>query len=421
MPKKPEPKEILKQNLKTKQVYFYVGDGFEVKSREILKRGTEIHYPFDTRDGSQKYKFISEIIFDGISPSAVHGVYKTWQRGLGFTRYLSPVIDFLENYIGVRKIIISKKKKSQLKRFEIILNADDVEHLYQRIKPFRDQQSEELRGLTKNVFAGIFPTKVKKEAARYYAGQLTRVIESKSVKPFQLSANDIRAMSQLLTSLPAEHSFIKLGKFITTKERFDIVSIESTLKKYKKLLARKNDSKKLEEDWHQFFKQHSWILSQMFASPMVILGDKAYVGGKDISNQKGKIADFIYKNSFSRSAAIIEIKTHLTPLMMKRPYRKPDVFSTSKELTGAINQTLDQKDTLQKDYHSVTKDSGVESFNPTSIILAGQITRLDKKNIKSFELFRNNSKDAVIVTYDELLKRIETILEIFRRKPKKQK
>ncbi|MFH2004291.1 MAG: hypothetical protein ABIK27_06090, partial [Bacteroidota bacterium] len=201
MPKKPEPKEILKQNLKTKQVYFYVGDGFEVKSREILKRGTEIHYPFDTRDGSQKYKFISEIIFDGISPSAVHGVYKTWQRGLGFTRYLSPIIDFLVNYVGIRKIIISKKKKSELKRFEIVLNADDTEHLYQRIKPFRDQQSEELRGLTKNVFANIFPSKVKKESVRYYGGQLTRIIESKSVKPYQLSANDIRAMSQLLTSL----------------------------------------------------------------------------------------------------------------------------------------------------------------------------------------------------------------------------
>ena len=106
---------------------------------------------------------------------------------------------------------------------------------------------------------------------------------------------------------------------------------------------------------------------------------------------------------------------------MKRPYRKPDVFSTSKELTGAINQILDQKDTLQKDYHSVTKSSGVESFNPICIVLAGQISSLGKNHIKSFELFRNNSKDAVIVTYDELLKRIETILEIFLNKPKKKK
>lgn len=420
MARKFEPKEILKKGIKAKKVYFYIGDGFEVRSREVLKSGVEIHYPFDTRNGSQKYKYISDIIFDGTSPSAVHGVYKSWQRGLGFTRYLSPLIDFLVNYPGIRKIVISKKKGSQIKKFEITLNADDVERLYQRIRPFRDQQSEELRGLTRNIFADIFPAKVKKEQARYYAGQLTRLIESKSVKPSQLSSNDIQAISGLIASLPAEHIFIKQGKFITTKEKFDIVSIESTLKKYKKLLARKNDSKKLEEDWHQFFKKYSWILSQMFASPMVIFGDKAYLGGKDLSNQRGKIADFIYKNSFSRSAAIIEIKTHKTPLMMKRPYRKPDVFSTSKELSGAINQTLDQKDTLQKDYHSVTKGSGVESFNPVCIVLAGQLSSLGKSHIKSFELFRNNSKDAVIVTYDELLRRIETILEIFRNKPKKK-
>ena len=419
MAKKIEPKEILKQNLRTKKVYSYIGDGFEVKSREISKRGIETHFPFDTRDGSQKYKYISAIIFDGLSPSVVHGVYKTWQRGLGFTRYLSPIIEFLTNFPGVGKVIISKKKKSQLKRFEIIFNADDIERLYQRIKPFRDQQSEELKALTKNVFAEVFPTKVRKETSRYYAGQLTRLIENKDVKPNQLSPNDIQAISGLLISLSPEHNFIKYGKYIATKEKFDVVSIESTLKKYKKLIARKNDSKKLEEDWHQFFKKYSWILSQMFASPMVLFKDKAYLGGKDINNQKGKIADFIYKNSFSRSVAVIEIKTHKTPLMIKRPYRKPDVFSVSKELTGAINQTLDQKDTLQKDYHSVSKNSDVESLNPACIVLAGQISSLEKNHIKSFELFRNNSKDAVIVTYDELLKRIETILEIFRNKPKK--
>ncbi|MDD5430944.1 MAG: DUF4263 domain-containing protein [Candidatus Pacebacteria bacterium] len=420
MARKIEPKEILKQSLRTKKVYFYKGDGFEVKSREVLKNGVEIHFPFDIRDGSQKYKYISVIVFEGISPTIVHGVYKKWQRGLGFTRYLSPLIDFLENYPGIGKIIISKKKNSQLKTVEIVFNVDDIERLYQRIRPFRDQQSEELKGLTRNLFADIFPNKVQKESARYYSGQLTRLVESKSIKPSQLSSNDIQAISGLIASLPAEHLFIKQGKFIATKEKFDIVSIESTLKKYRKLLARKNDSKKLEEDWHQFFKKHSWILSQMFASPMVIFGDKAYVGGKDLNNQKGKIVDFIYKNSFSRSAAIIEIKTHKTLLMMKRPYRKPDIFSTSKELSGAINQALDQKDTLQKNYHTVARNTGVESFNPVCIVLAGQITTMKKDYMKSFELFRNNSKDAIIVTYDELLKRIETILEIFLNKPKKK-
>jgi hypothetical protein len=411
-----KPKEILKEKLKTKSIYYYVGDGFEVKSREVHKKGIEIHYPFDTRDGSQKYKYISSVVFDGVSPSVVHGVYK---NGRGFTRYLSPVIDFLENYPGIGKVVISKKKSSAFKALEVIFNVEDIERLYQRIKPFRDQQTEELRTLTKDLFADVFPRSVQSDPEKYYKGQLTRLIENKKIKAEQLSITDIQVLSELLTQLPAEHPFVKQGKLLMTKEKFEVVSIEATLKTYKKLLKRKNDSKQLEESWHQFFKKNGWILSQMFASPMVIFGDKAYLGGKDLNNKKGKIADFVYRNSFSRSSVIIEIKTHKTPLMAARAYRQPDVFSVSKELGGAIGQVLDQKDTLQKDYHSVTKGTGVESFNPTCIVLAGQLTKLKSDSLKSFELFRNNSKDAIVVTYDELLKRIETILEIFTNKPRK--
>ena len=54
-----ETKEVLKNKFKGKQVFHCVGDGFDVLSREVLKNGNEIHYPFDTRNGSQKYKYIS--------------------------------------------------------------------------------------------------------------------------------------------------------------------------------------------------------------------------------------------------------------------------------------------------------------------------------------------------------------------------
>ncbi len=419
MPQKSiEIRELLKSKSKTKQIFHCVGDSFDVISREVYS-GKEVHFPFDTRNGSQKYRYIESITFDGLSPTVVHGVYKDWKRGFGFTRYLSPLIDFLENFPGIGKIMISLKKNSKFNKTEIIFSKDDIESLYQRIRPFRDQQSEELKVLTKNLCADMFPSNVQKQSARYYAGQITRLIENKSVKAEQLNAADIKTISALITELPLDHIFIKKGNFVATKEKFEIVSIETTLRAYRKLLARKNDSKKLEESWHQFFKKYSWILSQMFASPMVIFGDKAYVGGKGIDNQKGKIADFIYKNSFSRSAAIIEIKTHRTPLLMQRPYRKPDVFSVSKELSGAINQVLDQKDTLQKDYHAVVNSADIESFSPICIVLVGQLSSLEKNHLKSLELFRNNSKDALIVTYDELLKRIETILSIFINKTQK--
>jgi len=414
-----ETEEYSKSKVKKKETFYCKGDGFDVLSREIFSNGNEIHHPFDIRDGSQKYRYIHSIVFEGISPTVVHGVYKGWNRGLGFTRYLSPLIDFLEKYPRINKIIISRKKISQFGLTELIFNKEDIESVYQRIKPYRDQQSKELKVLTNDLFAGIFPSKIKKEPSHYYSGQITRLIESKDVRPEQLSATDFQIISNLLARLPIDHVFVKQGKLITTKEKFEIISIESTLKTYRKLIAQKNETKNLEERWHQFFKKNTWILSQMFASPMVFFTDKAYLGGKNINNQKGKVADFIYKNSFSRSAVIIEIKTHKTSLVVDRPYRKPDVFSISKELSGAINQVLDQKDTLQKEYNSVVKDAEINSFNPVCIVLAGQTSNLKKDHLKSFELFRNNSKDVIVVTYDELLKRIETVLDIFMNKRKK--
>jgi len=150
---------------------------------------------------------------------------------------------------------------------------------------------------------------------------------------------------------------------------------------------------------------------------MVIFEDKAYVGGKDIHNAKGKITDFIYKNRFTKGVAIIEIKTHKTSLLYQRVYRKPDVFSISRQLTGAINQVLDQKDTYQKNYNTITKGKEVESFNPVCIVLAGQLLDIKPSAYKSLELFRNNCKDIMVVTFDELLNRIEMVLEIFRNRP----
>lgn len=414
-------KEELKNNLKTKEVFHCLDGNFDVISREVFKNKKEIHYPFDVRDGKQKYKYISSIVFEDISPSVIHGVYKGFNRGFGFTRYLSPLIDFLEKFPQINKITIANKRLSEIKNKELIFSAEDIEFLYQRIKPYRDQQSKELKVLTNDLFADLFPNKVKKDPTSYYAGQLTRFIESKKVKSEQLSENDIQSISNLIANISADHLFVKQGKLITTKEKFEIVSIENTLKAYKKLLSQKNETKKLEESWHQFFKKNPWLLSQMFASPMVFFGQKVYVGGKDLNNKSGKIADFIYKNSFSRSISIIEIKTHKTPLIIKKPYRKPDVFPISKELSGAINQVLDQKDVLQKDYYSVIKKSEIESFNPTCVVLAGKILDLDENNLKSFELFRNNSKDVIIITYDELLKRIETILQIFTNKTNSKK
>ena len=50
-----------------------------------------------------------------------------------------------------------------------------------------------------------------------------------------------------------------------------------------------------EEFWQSLLGQQAFVLEQIFSLPIVVIQQKAYVGGKTISNAGGHIADFLVK------------------------------------------------------------------------------------------------------------------------------
>jgi Domain of unknown function (DUF4263) len=108
--------------------------------------------------------------------------------------------------------------------------------------------------------------------------------------------------------------------------------------------------------------------------PFILFKEKAYVGGKDISNGNGSLLDFIYKNNLFDNIALLEIKTPQTPIIGKE-YRN-NVFSISAELTGSINQLLNYKDKIQKEYYTSRFNSktSYQSLNPKCILLVGTLS-----------------------------------------------
>jgi len=99
-----------------------------------------------------------------------------------------------------------------------------------------------------------------------------------------------------------------------------------------------------------------------------------------------------------------------------RGQEKNGVYSISNELSGAINQILNYKEELQKQFYELAKNNEKEFdvFNPKSIIIIGslELEKLENGKLKSFELFRHSNKDVDIVTYDELFNKIETFLSL---------
>ncbi|MBN2135093.1 MAG: DUF4263 domain-containing protein [Acidobacteria bacterium] len=175
---------------------------------------------------------------------------------------------------------------------------------------------------------------------------------------------------------------------------------------------KKNTHNNNESFWQNFFTKYSFVLSQVFASPVIIFGERAYLGGKSISNEGGKNVDFVLKNEISNNIVLLEIKTPATKLLGGE-YR--NVNPISSELSGAIAQIINYKDTLQKEYHSILAKSENEfkSFEPNCVIIAGNYRNqiISKEQSSSFELFRSHLHGIEIITYDELFERIKQLVD----------
>ena len=168
-----------------------------------------------------------------------------------------------------------------------------------------------------------------------------------------------------------------------------------------------------EEFWQRLFSQHAFVLSQIFAYPVVLIGKKAYVGGKGISNTGGKVVDFLYRVESSGAAVLVEIKTPKTPLLSKA-YR--GVYPPSAELNGSISQVLAYRESLMNEFRDLcASENKLCPAEPYCIVIAGDASAElnDEEKRRSFERFRERLMGVRLITFDEVYKRIEGLTELF--------
>jgi hypothetical protein len=172
-----------------------------------------------------------------------------------------------------------------------------------------------------------------------------------------------------------------------------------------------------EEFWQRVFKKHAFILSQIFAYPVAIIEDKAYVGGKLIDNLHGNLLDFLGHVPSSGSAVLIEIKTPETSLL-GREYRD-DVYPQSPDLSGAIAQVLHYPESLLSNLtHLIKGRPGLLSTSePRCVVIAGNAVKqlTDEARKGSFERARERLFGVTVVTYDELFDRVAGLITLLER------
>ena len=229
-----------------------------------------------------------------------------------------------------------------------------------------------------------------------------------------LSRKDQNAIIEALSGNANDIASDQPEKLAKLRTDIELVTLEKLIERYQEMMQKKKTL--LERPWQSFFKKNPFILSLAFSHPVINIGDQVSVGGLTFSGSGNKIADFMFKNSLTDNAALVEIKTPGTVLLNKRSIRE-GIYTPSTYLSGAINQALDQKYHLQRNIVQLQANSNMKNFESYSVrcyLIIGTLpfdTNPSKSAElqKSFELCRGNSKDVEIVTFDELLEKLKLL------------
>lgn len=381
---------------------------------EKFKNGNITRYPFYNYNGNVKNRYDSIIkitTVGGKKPSS--GLSTNVTSGFGFTKPKG-VQDlfyfFQEKYPKINEVVFSEKGKTEVKSNKLYLLISDFKKIESRTEKHKEKQGKETRQAFQNIFNSILPTKfTAAQKIKYTENDLSNFFKQYDIDQMKLSSDDSNIIKDFI-----DNKILSKEILLSSKSQIDTLYVEDILYKYKGLMGKNTK----EEDWQDFFNKNNWIFSNVFYFPVSFTKDKFNVGGNNINETNNdKIVDFLYKNHLTDNLAFIEIKTNKTPLVMKTQYRK-GVFPISKDISGSIIQVQDQKNELLKNFHSKLGQSGLQISNSQCVVIAGSLDKLTQKQKNSFDLFRLSNKMVLIITFDELLHKIETTLGLFKKKSK---
>ena len=405
----------------------------QVKLLDINSQNNSITiYPTDTRGWSDrflkpKYDKIERITIadfsmwpirtvkqweleevEGLLENLPRAFTKDYNYGLGLARDYRFIIGELETLLDCTEILITDKvttgPSSDGEIFYI--TKDDFERIrldIDRIKRLSQTAAIEVKKTTvHNVLAErLEMPKWEPSAGRHPLRKLfTDVAQGKT----NLSKKDQNDIIGALSSNAINIAKDQPEKLAKLRTDIELVTLAELIKQFEEMMKKPLP----ERQWQSFFNKNPFILGLAFGNPVIKIGEQVFVGGRTISGAGDKITDFLVKNSLTDNAALVEIKTPRTILLNKRPVRE-GVYTPSADLSNAINQVLDQKYHLQRNIAQLKADSNTDNFESYSVrcyLIIGTLP-FDVNSLKSFELFRGNSKDVEIVTFDELLENLK--------------
>jgi hypothetical protein len=272
---------------------------------------------------------VGEIVFEGFEfnlPNAEHEVeeqlrnlpeefYHQPEYGLGIRKHLQPIIEIIARK-NFHSIVISQTRVSTLDHPTFVLSHEDFAEItfeLSRIaKRFADQsRAERLRHVYNELLVGRFPDKFAPDVQPYRKGLLVSFLRRAKDAGGRISKADREALvARTAEEAPAlaRHNPHQLYKL---QRDFEIAGFNDLIARFEVDLGKSHP----EQFWQKLLNINPFILSMLFGCPIVLVRDRAHVGGQGLDGSGGTIVDFLLKNASTNSLAIVEIKTPDTPLV----------------------------------------------------------------------------------------------------------
>ena len=341
---------------------------------------------------------------------------KDFDYGLGLTKAYRFIVSAVQDLSDCTAIVISSRRTTHVEEHDRTFYIASVD-LVQATRVI-DRTTRHSRTAAQSVnYASVrnfFAANIGKPPVPIRTGRspLRRMLTEAAIRGHEyLSQDEQEAMLNIFAKNTQSLVTDKPKRLAALKSDIELVTLETLIERFQQMI----DQETRERKWQDFLNMNSFILSLAFGYPIVKVRAQASVGGHTISGSGATIADYLVKNRLTNNCAIIEIKTPRTRLLNSRPYRG-SVYSPSGHLVGAVNQALDQKNQFERQI-SMIKDNSrrydIESFAVSCCLIIGTMPD-DDAGKKSLELFRGNSKNVQIITFDELLLKLRNLRDLLK-------
>lgn len=313
--------------------------------------------------------------------------------------------------------VIYIKDQEDIEGFEIIKLVNETEKERVKLSKFNFAQLKEfLRFISEIDLKGITARRLK-------------ILDDQ-----ELDADSIRSVKTLLSKEGGadlvetliNEGIISSKDIVNTSFKKRGLQIFKNLKdnsEYWKTYADENGLKKHSEEkvWQYFFEKNQWIfgygLDYRFQE---ILQREVHLSDSELDGSNTVIGDYLLGDKFFTT--FIELKKPSTPLFGNEKNRS-NSWRLSNELIDSVSQILEHKASglIRMDNPQYINGEPLKqkAYDSKVILIIGDWSELDKSgstqeiNIKkkTFELFRRDSRNIEILTFDELFERACYIAE----------